>query len=85
MSATRRLDGQVVDETGRPLEGAAVVVEWGTAATPEIAAVTDAYGCFAMSLPPGRYRLAARAEGDRQGKVEVDEDDRTIEIGVAPH
>jgi hypothetical protein len=59
-----------------------VVVEWGTAPFPEIAAVTDTNGCFALSLPPGRFRLAARADGERKGSVEVSDDAGTVEIAV---
>jgi hypothetical protein len=63
--ATGRLTGRVLDPEGRGVPWAVVVVE-GDAGALAIArtAHTDDLGAFALEgLPPGRYRIEARAEG----------------------
>lgn len=66
-----RYEGRVVNEGGRPVPGAAVAVEWGTAATPEIGIVADAEGRFQVVLPDGRFRLGAHDQAGRSGVAEV--------------
>lgn len=56
--------GEVRGPDGTPVAGARVVVTASPVPVPEIAAVTDTEGRFALSAPaPGRYTLTAHAEG----------------------
>lgn len=71
MAALGMLIVHVVDETGRPVAGAFVTVEWGTAPAPEITLLTDAEGRARFGLPPGRFRIRAAAP-DGEGTSEVD-------------
>ncbi len=64
--------GQVLREDGAPAPGALVAVVSGTAPTPEIAIRCDAEGRFRVALPPGRFRLTARAPDGALGSTEVD-------------
>jgi len=68
------ISGKVVDEKGRPVEGATVVVkETGATAT------TDAEGMFVVSVPgPGRYTVCAKKVDFLKNKTVVD----VKEIGV---
>jgi carboxypeptidase family protein len=72
MAAIETLIVHVVDETGRPVAGAFVTVDWGTAPTPEITLLTDAEGRARLGLPTGRFRIRAAAPGDGEGTSEVD-------------
>jgi hypothetical protein len=72
MAAIETLIVHVVDETGRPVAGAFVTVDWGTAPTPEITLLTDAEGRGRLGLPTGRFRIRAAAPGDGEGTSEVD-------------
>ena len=71
MAALETLIVNIVDETGRPVAGAFVTVEWGTAPTPEITLLTDAEGRARLGLPPGRFRIRAAAPGGGEGTGEV--------------
>ena len=62
----------VVDWAGRPVAGAFVTVEWGTAPTPEITLLTDAEGRAPLGLPAGRFRIRAAVPGGGEGTSEVD-------------
>ncbi len=62
-----RLEGRVIDEAGRPVEGALVAVIEASAPVPEIALVTDEDGRFALGVRPGRYRLQATTRDGRRG------------------
>lgn len=70
MADSRQIDGQVVDANGAGVPGAIVAVEWGTAPTPEIGIRADAAGRFQIALPPGEFRIMARAADQRQGSCE---------------
>lgn len=63
---------QVVNEIGRPVEGAFVSVLRSTVAFPEIALVTDGNGIAQLFLPEGRFVIGADAAGERHGEVEFD-------------
>lgn len=71
MAAIETLIVHVVDEPGRPVSGAFVTVDWGTAPTPEITLLTDTEGRARLGLPPGRFRIRAAAPGG-EGTSEVD-------------
>jgi protocatechuate 3,4-dioxygenase beta subunit len=64
--------GRVLHEDGSPVPGALVEVASGTAPTPEVAIRCDAEGRFRIALPPGRFRLTARAPTGALGSVEVE-------------
>lgn len=49
-----------------------MVVEEGTAPTPEIGIETNAEGRFLLVLPEGRFRVAARGPSGAYGWCEVD-------------
>lgn len=56
--------GVVVDARGNPVEGARVYFVEGPVPLPDIAALTDDSGRFALSAPvPGTYQLGVAAEG----------------------
>lgn len=58
------LAGVVRGPAGEPVPLARVYVAGGPVPVPDIAALTDAEGRFAMSLPaPGTYEVACAAEG----------------------
>lgn len=51
--------GVVQDAFGNPVENALVAIEWASVPCPEIALRTNSKGQFQLTLPPGRFRLAA--------------------------
>jgi hypothetical protein len=51
--------GRVVDDSGRPVPYATVVIVSGSVPMPEIALRSDAGGRFALRLPPGVFTLRA--------------------------
>lgn len=56
--------GVVVDARGDPVEGARVYFVEGPVPLPDIAALTDSGGRFALSAPvPGTYQLGVASEG----------------------
>ena len=65
--------GVVRDAKGRPVAGARVYIVEAPAAMPDIAALTDDGGRFAIGTgPPGRYVVAAAAEGWQPERATVD-------------
>ena len=80
---TRIRQGIVRDADGRPVAEALVVVESGSAPTPEIGIVADAEGRFRLALPDGSFRVGARGPDGAYGWCEVeggDEGPVTIEV-----
>lgn len=71
-----RLDGQVVDIWGNPVEGATVVME-GQSERP----LTDASGRFSLPYAPGTHKMKAGREGYIQQHVTVE----IAEGGEPPH
>jgi hypothetical protein len=71
-----------VDAQRRPVSNAFVVVEEGTAPTPEIGIVTGEEGQFWLALPEGRFRVAARTEDGEFGWCELDTSDEITEIVI---
>jgi hypothetical protein len=61
----------VIGADARPVAGAAVMVAWGTAATPEVALRTNEQGQFRMALPPGCFVISAHAPDGRSGRAEL--------------
>jgi hypothetical protein len=56
--------GTVRDAAGKPVAGARVFFASGPVPVPDVAAVTDAEGRFALSAPAaGTYRIECHAEG----------------------
>jgi hypothetical protein len=80
--------GVVRGPAGEPLPQARVFVARGPVPVPDIAALTDAEGRFAMSLPAaGTYELACAAEGYQPGSATVEvtgEQAPQLELRLAP-
>ena len=56
--------GVVRDDSGAPIEGARVYFTDTPAPVPDVAALTNADGSFALTMPvDGTYKLECRAEG----------------------
>lgn len=67
------IGGVVRDGEGRPVAGARVYVVDAPAAVPDIAALTDDGGRFAIGTgPAGRYVVEAAAEGWQPERATVD-------------
>lgn len=67
------ISGSVVDDQGRPVHGARVFITAGPTAVPDIAALTDPEGRFALSAPvPGGYVVAAAGHEGETASEEVD-------------
>ena len=64
---------RVVDGDGAPVPGAFVVVS-GTFAFPEIAALTDASGCFDVDVPDAVVTLTAHHRDGRSAQATVPPD-----------
>ncbi len=79
--------GVVVDAEGNPIEEARVYFVEGPVPLPDIAALTDSSGRFALSAPvSGTYQLGVAYEGSagfiqKTKKVEVDEE-RSIDLEI---
>lgn len=58
---------KVIDGGKRPVEGALVAIEQGSAPYPEIAYVSDAAGTVTFHLPDGEFRVGARTSTGGQG------------------
>jgi len=77
--------GVVVDPRGNPVEEARVYFVEGPVPLPDIAALTDGSGHFALSAPvPGTYRIGVAAEGaagpmQKTTTVEVSEE-RSVDL-----
>ncbi len=66
------IKGAVRDAAGKPVAGARVFFTDGPAPLPDIAALTDAEGHFALSAPvPGTYQLECHSEGSVPAKASV--------------
>jgi Carboxypeptidase regulatory-like domain len=80
--------GVVRGPAGEPVPQARVFVARGPVPVPDIAALTDAEGRFALSLPAaGTYELACAAEGylPTSATVEVTgEQERRLELRLTP-
>ena len=73
--------GVVTDEQGKPLPWASVAFHSGPVDLPDIAAVSNDAGVFALTAPvPGRYRLNVHAD-DHEGRA-VDVDVGAAEVAV---
>ncbi len=67
------ISGTVRDGHGRPVAGARVYIVDAPAAVPDIAALTDESGRFALGTGvPGRYVVEAAAEGWKPVRATVD-------------
>jgi hypothetical protein len=79
--------GVVMDARGDPVEGARVYFVEGPVSLPDIAALTNSNGYFALSAPiPGSYLIGVTSEGlaglvHVTTRVEVD-GERRIELEV---
>lgn len=79
--------GMVVDAEGNPIGGARVFFVEGPVPLPDIAALTDDGGHFALSAPvPGTYQIGVASEGSaglvqETATVEVEEEqDLDLEV-----
>src|ERR671915_2437319 len=71
--------GMVVDAKGNPVEGARVYFVEGPVPLPDIAALTNSNGRFALSAPTsGTYQLGIASEGPSGFLQET----TTVEVGV---
>ncbi len=61
---------RIVDQTGAPVEGAAVTVLSGTGSYPEMTLLSQSDGIVRMSLPRGTFRVAA-IRGDQRAEADV--------------
>jgi Flp pilus assembly protein TadD len=73
-----RIDGHVLDESGRPVEKAAVSIVSGRTASVHYEMTTDKQGrYFQIGLPPGDYVVTAKKEGlapmSKEVHVSIDE------------
>jgi hypothetical protein len=70
--------GVVVDAKGNPVQGARVYFMEGPVPFPDIAALTDSSGRFALSAPvSGTYQLGVASEGSAGLVQEMS----TVEVG----
>jgi hypothetical protein len=70
--------GMVVDAGGNPVEGARVYFVEGPVSLPNIAALTDSGGHFALSAPvSGTYVIGVASEGP----VGLVQETTTVEVG----
>jgi len=86
---TQVVRGLVIDASGRPVDGAAVVIVDGPGAWPDIACLTGDDGRFVLGTPSaGQYKLGVRS--DEHGYVEAPiavehgTNEVTIEVGPQP-
>ncbi len=57
---TTAINGVVVDQFSRPVEGAVITIMEGTGQAPDIAAIANENGEFSFfGVEPGQYRLKA--------------------------
>jgi hypothetical protein len=77
------ISGAVRDGEGRPVAGARVYVVDAPGAVPDIAALTDESGRFALGTgPPGRYVVEAAAEGCEPARATVDTSEAASDLDV---
>lgn len=70
--------GQVADQAGRPVAGAAIYVSSSPRPMPDIAQLAGEDGRFTLAAPvPGEYVIGARA-GDAIGEVTVEVADTDV-------
>jgi hypothetical protein len=74
--------GVVVDDAGRPVAQATIVVVEGTAPVPEIALLADDHGRFALKLPRGRFTLEAQGDQGAKGRTTIDVEEPTLEARI---
>ena len=84
MSRAATRHGRVIDASGAPVADAIVSVVSGTAATPEIAVLTDTDGAFRLGLPDGRFQIRAVAPNGATGTTDHDGANPNLEIVVRP-
>ena len=68
------VSGRIVDDSGRPIEGALVVpksLDNNSPPIPEIAVFSDATGNYAWRLSPGHYEFSVTTDGYRTATVSV--------------
>ncbi len=74
------ISGTVSNAAGNPIAGARLLFVDGPVALPDIAALTDEKGAFALSVPvAGAYRIRCVADDYRPTEV-----DTVIDIGTNP-
>jgi hypothetical protein len=67
------VSGRVLDTAGGPVADARVMFADAPVPVPDVAAVTDAEGRFALTAPAaGRYALVAAADGRENAQLTVD-------------
>jgi Carboxypeptidase regulatory-like domain len=79
--------GRVLDVNGVPVAGAAVFFVSAPAALPDIAAMTDSHGAFALSAPvAGHYVVGVRhGESAAEAGISVPADrDVSLELRLGP-
>jgi protocatechuate 3,4-dioxygenase beta subunit len=82
----RVVKGVVRDPAGKPVPGARILFVDGPAPLPDIAALTDADGSFALSAPaPGTYQIEAHTDEFAPARAAVavpNEGQGTVDIEV---
>lgn len=74
------ISGTVTNATGNPIAGACVLFVDGPVPLPDIAALTNEKGSFALSAPvAGAYRIRCVADDYRPAEV-----DTVIDVGSNP-
>jgi protocatechuate 3,4-dioxygenase beta subunit len=69
------ISGIVTDSDGQSVAGARVLLSQSPVPVPDVAAVTDSEGRFALSAPtPGQYAVAAFADGHAPADLKLDID-----------
>jgi hypothetical protein len=80
--------GEVVDDRGRPVPDARVMVVSGPGPVSDIALLTDVEGRFTLGLDrAGRYQLAVHADGHASATFPVqlsDDEMDTVRVRLAP-
>ena len=86
MASPGRIHGLVVSESGSPIAGASILIESGTAPTPDIGILSGDDGAFVLALPPGKFQLLARLLDGRSGRATVDttRDERVVIVITRP-
>ena len=81
------IQGEVVDDRGRPVPDARVMVVSGPGPLADVALLTDGDGRFTLAGPAGQYQLAVYADGHESASVVVhlfgDQAD-TVRVRLAP-
>ena len=79
------ISGTVVDADGRPVAGARVFLADAPVSVPDIAALTDADGRFALTAPaPGSYTVAAASDvASASARVTLPGEDEHVTLRLA--